>query len=157
MFRVLVAILAVSCLAGVASAQKQETTCAFANGKGMRIQYAPEPFHLKNGEVWTAGNQPMALFLDNSVTIEGVSVPVGAYGIYVLPDKDHWTFILNRSARPASDYDSGQDIVRAHMGTGDLGHKMDHPQIALVHISPSQCNVRVYAGSTMAWEEIKQK
>jgi DUF2911 family protein len=157
MFRVLIVIFAVLCLAGAIPARKQETTCAFADGKGMRIQYAPGPYNLKNGAIWTPGNQPMTLFLDTSVSIGGVSVPVGAYGIYVVPKKDHWTFIVNRSARPASGYDYGGDIVRATMGSGDLGHKVDHPQIAFVHIAPSQCNVRVYAGSTMAWEEIKEK
>jgi hypothetical protein len=43
------------------------------------------------------------------------------------------------------------------MGSSKLEHKVDVPEIALVHPSRSQCNVRIYAGSTLAWEEINEK
>lgn len=154
----LLAVCTVPSIAAAAAAPAtQQRTCTFANGRGMRIQFAAEPYDLNDGRIWTPGDQPAALFLDTSVTIEGVVLPVGAYGVYLLPRKEHWTLIVSKSTKPATEYDSKGDIVRATMGSGDLGHKVDRPKIALVHVSPTQCNIRVYAGSTMAWEEVKQK
>ena len=157
MLSVLLAILATVSLAWAAPASQQEVTCAFADGRGMRVQYTPVDYKLQDGEVWTPGNQPVALFLDTGVTIAGNTLPAGAYGVYVEPEKHDWKLIVNQSAKGAAEYDNHKDVVRAAMDAGDLGHKVQEPQFALGHTGPSQCTLRIYAGSTMAWEDIQER
>lgn len=155
-FAVLILIVAGSSLVWAGADDMQEVTCAFEDGHGMRLQYTQQSYRVDNGHVWTAGNQAMALFLDTSISIEGVTLPVGAYGLYVLPEKGHWQLIVNRTATKATEYDSKNDVVRTTMGSSHLDHKVDHPQLVLVHMAPTQCNLRLYADSTMAWEETKE-
>jgi len=155
-FAVLILLVAGTSLVWAGQDNLQEVTCAFEDGHGMRLQYVPQQYKLDNGHVWTPGDQAMALFLDTSVSIEGVTLPVGAYGLYVLPQKGHWQLIVNRTAAKATEYDSKNDVVRTTMGSSHLDQKVERPQLVLVHIAPSQCNLRVYAASTMAWEEMKE-
>lgn len=157
LFVILTLIIASNCFIwGAGPDNLQEVTCAFEDGHGMRLQYAQQQYDVDNGHVWTPGNQAMALFLDTSVSVEGVTLPVGAYGLYVLPEKNHWQLIVNRTAGKATEYDSKNDLVRTTMGSSHLDHKVDRPQLVLVHIAPTQCNIRVYADSTMAWGEMKE-
>jgi hypothetical protein len=135
---------------------EQEVNCSFEDGHSIRLQYSPEPYALRKAEAWTPGNKPVALFLDTGISIGGVVLPVGAYGLYILPDKKAWTLIVNKSAKGGSDYDKTQDLARLQMESGDLGHQVAVPQLALAHTAPAQCSLRVYAGSTMAWGEIKE-
>ncbi|HKT24350.1 MAG TPA: DUF2911 domain-containing protein [Terriglobales bacterium] len=156
-FAVLILMVAGTCFIWAAGPDNlQEVTCAFEDGHGMRLQYAQQQYDVDNGHVWTPGNQAMALFLDTSVSIEGVTLPVGAYGLYVLPEKGHWQLIVNRTAAKATAYDSKNDVVRTTMGSSHLDHKVERPQLVLVHIAPTQCNIRLYADSTMAWEETNE-
>jgi hypothetical protein len=122
----------------------------------MRIHYVREPYRVKSGEVWTPGNKPVALFLDTSVTVGTTVLPVGAYGVYFLPDRKSWTLIINKSSKGGGEYDKTQDLVRVPMESGNLGHDVGLPQLAFAHEAPLQCNLRLYTGSTMAWGEIRE-
>ncbi len=157
MLRLLIAVLSLTCLCSPQLPDTQEVTCTFQDGHGMRIEYTPGDYELRSGKIWTPAGQPIALFLDTAVAIDNVSLPVGGYGIYILPGPKSWMLIVNKSARPAAQYDSKQDLVRANMDFGDLGHKVDSTKIALLHMAPTQCNIRIYAGSTMAAGEMHEK
>jgi hypothetical protein len=135
----------------------QETVCSFADGKGMRVQYTPLEFKLRNGEPWTPGDKPLTLFTDTPITLGNTPLPAGAYGLYLVPEKQTWTLVVNKTAKPGQQADKSQDIVRAPMQSGDLGHNIGTPQVTLVHPAQTQCSLQVYAGSTLAWADFKEQ
>ncbi len=49
------------------------------------------------GEVWRAGaNQATLLHTDADLTIGSLAVPKGDYSLYVLPEENQWTLIINK-------------------------------------------------------------
>lgn len=156
MFRLLAAIIALCAVAWAAPGSPEQSTCTFTDGGSLRVEYTPEPSPMKNGEVWTPGNQPVVMFLDTPVKVENVSLPIGAYGLYILPEKGRWKLIVNRYFKPGSEYDAKGDIVRAAMASSALSRPVDRPQLSLVHPAPSQCELQVSAGSVIAWKEIAE-
>ncbi len=100
------------CLAaGVALAQMPHytspaatTTVAFGD-KQIRISYHAPSMHGRKifgglvpyGEVWRAGaNQATLLHTDADLTIGSLAVPKGDYSLYVLPEENQWTLIINK-------------------------------------------------------------
>jgi hypothetical protein len=78
-------------------------TCAFADGKGVRVQYTPAPHPVKEGNAWTPGGKPVALFVDTSISVGGSVLPVGAYGLYFVSGKEDWRMIVSKKRkRPKS-------------------------------------------------------
>lgn len=67
------------------------------------------------GEVWRAGaNDATTLTLSHPATIDGKVVLAGTYALFVIPDKDQWTWILNRQAKQwgAYAYRREEDVLR---------------------------------------------
>lgn len=67
------------------------------------------------GEVWRTGaNAATKISFSTPVKLNGVEVPAGSYGLFTIPDKDEWTFILNSDWAQwgAFLYDKSKDVVR---------------------------------------------
>jgi hypothetical protein len=67
------------------------------------------------GQVWRAGaNEPTVIEFTRAVTINGDSLAAGAYGLFVLPEKQSWTFIFSRNTKGwgAYGYDPKDDALR---------------------------------------------
>ncbi len=154
-------------LAGVAGAQSSgdpsptDVTCTFASGKGMRIDYVHAGKASRNGpplgKPWTPDNKPFVIFLDSDVTIGNATVPVGAYSLFVIPNKTAWTLVVNKDVNAHDKRNEALDIAKTSMQTGELQGGEDVATIYLAHIAPNQCNVRIVYGKTMAWGEIHEK
>ena len=153
---------------GIAAAQQaansqntQDVVCTFADGKGMRVQYDDsenaEKHSLKFQKPWTPAEKPLLLFLDTDVQVGSTTVPLGAYGMYVIPGKSQWTLVISKDVNGAAKPNSSQDVARTTMDTGELQQGEPHATIYLAHIAPKQCNVRIVYGKTMAWGEIHEK
>ena len=74
----------------------------------------------KYGEVWRAGaNQETEVRFYKNVTIAGTEVPAGTYSMFIIPEKDSWTFIFNKQTDHwgAYSYDKSMDVVRAKVAT----------------------------------------
>lgn len=57
------------------------------------------------GQVWRAGaNDATTITLTTAVRVAGKEVPAGTYAFFVLPEKDHFTLILNKNARQWGSY-----------------------------------------------------
>lgn len=70
------------------------------------------------GEVWRTGaNSATKIAFSKDVQIGGKTVPAGAYALFTLPEKDRWTFILNKDADQfgAFSYKEGQDLLRVEV------------------------------------------
>ena len=99
----------------------------------------------------------MFFFTQSDVSIGGSQLPVGAYSMYVIPDKHNWTLIINKNVTAGSKYDEAQDLVRESIEVGHLSQAVDHAKVAFGHIAPQQCNMRIYYGNTGAWTEFHEK
>lgn len=138
-----------------------DVTCSFADGKGLRIDYVHSGKVSKNGppsgKAWTPDNKPFVLFLDSDVTIGNATVPVGAYSLFVVPNRATWTLVVNKDVNAHDKRDESKDIAKTSMETGELNGGEEVATVYLAHIAPSQCNVRIVYGKTMAWGEIHEK
>ena len=67
------------------------------------------------GEVWRTGaNEATEITVTRSIKLGGQSIRPGTYTIFTIPNKDHWTIILNSELGQwgAYNYNSKLDVVR---------------------------------------------
>ena len=91
------------------------------------------------GKIWEPGKQPLTLFTNSPLTIAGASVPVGAYTIYLIPNKKAWTLVVSKNTNTSAAYDQGMDIVRAPMQVGILTSPEQRSTVSFEH--PARRNV----------------
>jgi len=68
-----------------------------------------------NGHVWRAGaNEATRFTVTDDVLINGQKLLAGAYSLHVIPNKDEWTIIFNKTADQWGSfrYDAKQDALR---------------------------------------------
>jgi Protein of unknown function (DUF2911) len=138
--------------------QPAQATCTFDDGSQMYVRYHPDSEkNLPSGRVWAPGGQPMLLFTDTTLELGNSEIPVGAYSMYVIPEKREWTLIVNRDVKPGSGYQKDQDLVREPMEIGELEQAQQQTSIYFGHSAAKQCNMRIYHGSVGTWVEFKEK
>ena len=67
------------------------------------------------GKVWRAGaNEATTFTCDQSITVEGKTLPAGSYGFFVIPTENEWTIIFNKTANQwgAYEYKEKADALR---------------------------------------------
>lgn len=66
------------------------------------------------GELWRTGaNASTKITFSRNVKIADKDVPAGTYSIFIIPNKDSWTFILNKNAKAStSEYKKEEDLLR---------------------------------------------
>jgi hypothetical protein len=135
--------------------------CTFADQKQMSVRYnqlvVDKKDELPLGKLWTPGDAPMDLFTETPLLLNSKEIPVGAYRVYLIPEKDKWTLIVNKDVTAGSKYDEQQDLVRAPMQTGKLPQAEPRFSIYFGHIAPKQCSMRVDVGKTRAWVDFDEK
>ena len=145
---------------GADSANLREVTCAFGDGTGIRIQYdrsEKSKNSLPNGKAWTPNGKPMLLFLDTAITVGGTPIPLGAYGLYVIPSRNDWALVVSKDTSGGAKRDTSQDLAKTTMPIGELSGGETTATIFLAHVSDKQCNIRVVYGKTMAEGEMHEK
>jgi len=93
----------------VAPGAEGEGTIDGATGGGKDFPMAP------NGHVWRAGaNEATKLTVSDDVLVNGQKLAAGAYSIHVIPGKDDFTVIFNKTADQWGSfrYDAKQDALR---------------------------------------------
>ena len=78
--------------------------------KGRQIFGGVVPF----GKLWRTGaNSATRITFSKDVEIGGTKVPAGSYSIFTIPEKDSWTFIVNKNEKAGTDeYKQAEDVVR---------------------------------------------
>ncbi len=150
-------LLTLSLSLAPAIAAQNQASCAFEDGKGLRVQYTASADEPRNGKVWTPGGKPMSVFTDTDLNIGGNTLPIGAFGLFLIPGDKSWTLIVSKGVRGAAEYDYTQDLARTTLEVGDLGHSTGNTKLVLARKGPKQCNLRIYAGHWMAWGELHEK
>ncbi|PYX05804.1 MAG: hypothetical protein DMG88_20315 [Acidobacteria bacterium] len=123
--------------AGLAQDTKQEaatTTCTFEDGTEISVRYIPVETNkekIQNGKVWAPGGSPIVLFTPAALTLEKSQIPAGAFSLYLIPQRDRWTLVVNKNVSAGSRYDERQDIARAAMEMGQLACVWPHGAEAL--------------------------
>jgi len=128
---------------GTGLAQDTQTTyCEYQDGSEVSMQYNPnvkeEP---KNGRIWSPG---ITLFVQVPLTLGGSAIPLGAYTVYLIPDRKNWTLIVNKNVTAGAAYNSSQDVARAPMELGEIPDPTKELQLSFAHMSAKQCSLRVY-------------
>ena len=147
-------------LAHTAQPSSANAVCTFADGNQMSLRYDQGAGTLKQklplGQVWMPGNSPMDLFTQAALSTGDSEIPIGAYSVYIIPDKKSWTLVINKNVAPGSKYDQQQDLVRVPMQIGHLGTAVGF-KASFAHMAPKQCNLRIYYGEIGTWVEFKEK
>jgi hypothetical protein len=137
----------------------KSSACTFDDGKQISVRYSPAAntdHRLPEGKVWSPGGSPMYLFTSAPLVVGTDQIPVGAYSMFFVPQKNNWILILNKNVASSSHYDQHQDLLRLPMQVATLSS----PQAFTVvfgHVAPKQCNMRIYESKLAAWEEFKEK
>lgn len=156
--RATVVTVALCMLAMISSAQtpatnQQSTVCQFADGGQLSVRYDPAAVHgdqLPGGHVWSPGEQPMYLFTTKAIKAGDTEIPAGAYSLYILPEKQHWTLVVNKDVS-SKKYDGQQDLAHMPMDRGTIDDAAKEVSLMLGHIAPKQCSLRLYYGKVGAW------
>ena len=140
--------------------QTAAASCIFDDGKQIKVQYdhsaAKAEEELHRGKLWEPGGAPMILFTQTAVNVGSSVIPEGAYSLYVIPEKQTWTLVVNRNVIPGSKYDEAQDLVRAAMQIGEIDI-VKQLKVVFAHVAPKQCNMRLYYEQTGAWVEFRER
>ena len=136
-------------------------TCDFADDKEITIQYnnsvMSDKDQPRNGRVWLPGGSPMTLFTQVPLVLNHVELPVGAYSVYVIPNKKEWTLVVSKNVTNPKTYDEKQDLVRASMEIGGVESPPKRLQASFAHVAPKQCSIRLYYEKTGAFVEFNEK
>ncbi len=140
--------------------KRAEAVCTFDDGKQMNVEYSQstkDEDTFRKGRIWEPGGAPMILFTQSALTLGSAEIPADAYSLYIIPQDQQWTLVVNKNVKAGSKYDEKQDVVRAPMQIGQIDSPIKPAQIAFDHIAPKQCNLRVYYEKAGAWAEFHKK
>jgi len=102
--------------------------------RGRKIFGEVVPF----GQVWRTGaNSATTISFSDEVTVEGVKIPAGKYGLLTIPDVTEWTVIISKQTDVTSpdDYKQDQDVVRVKTKPVSLSSKVENFTIAVDQLS----------------------
>ncbi len=98
------------------------------------------------GKVWRTGaNQATTLTFADDVTIGGVKVPAGKYGLLTIPGAKEWTFIITRQldvTSPAA-YKQDQDVVRVTADGFTLPFPIETFTILFANVTSTSCELQL--------------
>jgi hypothetical protein len=145
-------------LASAGELQTKSAVCTLEDGKQVSLRYEIDDHDatkLKMGQMWPQTDRPMLLFSQTPLRIEDSSIPVGAFSMYIIPDKKQWTLVVNSNVVNGQ-YHPQQDLVRASMVTGDVSGREAGREIWFVHSAPKRCELRFYDGNAGASVEFQE-
>ncbi|HEY7097380.1 MAG TPA: DUF2911 domain-containing protein [Terriglobales bacterium] len=145
-------------MASAAEPQTKSAVCTLEDGKQVSLRYQlddSDSSKLKMGQMWPQTDRPILLFSQTPLRIEDSSIPVGAFSVYIIPDKKRWTLVVNSNVAKG-EYQPQQDLARALMVTGDVSGRGSERQIWFGHSAPDRCEFRFYDGKTGASVEFQE-
>ena len=141
--------------ANVFAQDPQSTYCNFEDGNQVTAQYGPvvkeQP---RNGRVWAPG---ITLFVQTPVMLGNSEIGLGAYSVFLIPEKKNWTLIVNKNVTAGAAYDPAQDVARAQMEVGEISEPAKTLQLTFAHMAAKQCSLRVYYQKVGAFVDFTEK
>ncbi|HEY3971886.1 MAG TPA: DUF2911 domain-containing protein [Candidatus Sulfotelmatobacter sp.] len=132
--------------------------CNLDDGRQVQLRYNAASYKEKppNGRPWSPGGVPMTLFTEAPLTLGSSVIPLGAYTVYPIPAKDHWTLVVNKNVTAGAAYDEKQDIARAQMDTAQVEQPAAALEVAFAHVG-SRCTLRIYMGKSASFVDFIAK
>ncbi len=156
---VAISLLFAPCLSAQSGgAASSTTTCNLDDGRQVYVRYNAVSGKEKppNGKPWAPGGTPMTLFTEAQLQLGSSLIPLGAYSVYPIPAKDHWTLVVNKNVTPGAPYDEKQDIARASMETDQVDQAAEALEVAFAHVG-ARCTLRIYAGKSASFADFTAK
>ncbi len=103
-------------------------------------------------QVWSTGAHKATSFeINHSFSIAGKKIPAGKYGLFTIPGKEKWTFIVNKNwdQHLADNYDSKDDITRIQLTPKILSKNQERLEYSIKELSETECVLEI------SWEKIK--
>ena len=160
--RLVVSIIILSSTAAVCFAQSTPSStasCSLDDGRQVYIRYNPvssKSDKAPYGKPWSPGGAPMTLFTEVQLTLNGTTIPIGAYSVYPIPAKDKWTLAVNRNVKAGAPYDEKENVARAAIETEQVSQPSDALEVAFAHVGP-KCTLRIYFGKTATFADFTTK
>jgi len=129
----------------VAPAAEGEGTVDGAPGSGKDFPIAP------NGHVWRAGaNEATKFTVSDDVLVQGQKLAAGAYSLHIIPGKDEFTIIFNKTADQWGSfrYDPKQDALRVRAKPVWLKDSQEQLSFDIPAMTPNSAQV------ILRWEKI---
>ena len=156
---VAISLLLTPCLAAQSGGSgNSTTTCNLDDGRQVYVRYNAVSGKERppNGKAWSPGGTPMTLFTEAQLQLGSSMIPVGAYSVYPIPAKDHWTLAVNKNVTPGAAYDEKQDIARTAMETAQVDQAAEALEVAFAHVG-ARCTLRIYAGKSASFADFTAK
>ena len=138
--------------------EQQMAACTFEDGGQVSVRYEAAEAHgdkPPEGRAWSPGETPIFLFTSTAVKLGEDAIPIGAFSLFVIPEKHVWTLVVNKDVS-GKKYDAQQDLAREPMELGSVDEASKEVSVVLGHIAPKVCSLRLYYGKTGAWVEFKE-
>jgi hypothetical protein len=103
------------------------------------------------GNVWRTGaNQATTITFGDEVTIGGVKVPAGKYGLLSIPEKDKWTLIITKQldVTSPSAYKKENDVVRVEARTTTTNTVTENFTMQFANIRSSGVDLQIMWDNT---------
>ena len=161
-------VLTSICLAqGGKPSPPASATCDLGGGKSIKTDYSSPRLrgrkmigeHEPYGKVWRAGaNEATTFVTDTNLEVGGHAVPAGNYTIFVVPNPDKWTLIINKKTGEWGipyKYES-DELARIDMKVSTLPSKVEDFTIAYDKTGTG-CTMHMDWDTTRASVDIKAK
>ncbi|MBM3922500.1 MAG: DUF2911 domain-containing protein [Sphingomonadales bacterium] len=102
------------------------------------------------GAIWRTGaNNATTLQFSEEVSIGGVTLAPGKYGLLSIPDKEKWTLIISKQTDVTSPsaYKPEMDLVRVTASVEKLKYDVENFTIAINDIKPNSCQL------SLSWDK----
>jgi hypothetical protein len=122
--------------------------------KGRKIYGGLVPF----GQIWRAGANEATTFVTNTdLSVGGKTVPAGGYTIFVVPNQDKWTLIINKKTGERGTPYPGEasELARVDMKVSTLPAPLENFTIAFDK-NGSGCTLRMDWEATRASVDIAE-
>ena len=104
------------------------------------------------GKVWRTGaNGATTLTFGEEVTIGGVKIPAGKYGLLSIPDKKSWTLIITKQTNVTSPaaYKQDLDVVRIQADVKKLKKSVETFSISFENVTASTLDIQLAWGTSV--------
>jgi hypothetical protein len=151
-------VLVASLAAQSSNGPTSTTTCNLDDGRQVYVRFnaVSAKEKIPNGKAWAPGGQPMTLFSEAQLLLGSSTIPIGAYTVYPVPARDHWTMVVNKNVTPGAAYDEKEDVARAPMETVQVNDANQALEVAFAHVG-NRCTLRVYIGKTASFVDFTAK
>ena len=139
-------------------AASSTTACNLDDGRQLYVRYNAVSSKEKpaNGKPWAPGGTPMTLFTEAQLQLGSSIIPIGAYSVYPIPAKDHWTLVVNKNVTSGAAYDEKQDIARTAMETAQVDQASEALEVAFAHVG-ARCTLRISSGKSASFADFTAK